>query len=126
MEDQLKSKHELFEEIGLLKQKLEQLNLQLTREKSEKLQVEILLEERLKELHCLNEISRIFASGEKDVQVVLQRIMQTIPPGMRYPEIAEASITIHDKVYQTAGFIKSEYTLEQLIYIEDVAVGKIA
>lgn len=121
-----KSKQELIAEIEFLKHEFEQVNSQLEHEKSAKKQLDFLLEERIKELHCLNSISRIFASGEKDVHLVLENILQTIPPAMQFPEIAEARITINNETYKTNGFAISEYTLEQLIYIADQPAGKVS
>jgi len=60
--------------------------------------------ERVKELSCLYQISRVSARSIGSPDEVFQGIVELIPPAWQYPEIASARITLDGKQYQTAGF----------------------
>lgn len=83
------------------------------------------LEERLKELNCHNQISKILAEPGLSTDEVINEIVQIIPPGMQFPYLAEASVIINDQAYQTPNFKKSNYLLKQDIKLKNKIIGRI-
>jgi signal transduction histidine kinase len=62
------------------------------------------LSERVKELTCLYEITQVSDQPGLQLDEVLQRIVELLPPSWQYPSIASARITLDGKPYQSAGF----------------------
>lgn len=62
------------------------------------------LGERVKELDCLYNISAILARMPGSVEVMAGEVVEIIPPGWQYPEIACARITIDEKTYTSDRF----------------------
>ena len=62
------------------------------------------LRERLKELRCLYDLSRIAWEADNDLPTIVNKTLHILPAAMQYPGLAEAAITIDGKVSTTAGF----------------------
>ena len=62
------------------------------------------LRERVKELTCLYGISRLTEQEGLDLEDLLRRIADLIPPGWQYPEITQAQLTVDGCGYATAGY----------------------
>ncbi|MHC4608518.1 MAG: sensor histidine kinase, partial [Planctomycetota bacterium] len=62
------------------------------------------LRERIKELTCLYSIAQVAEQPDLPLDEVLQRIVECLPPGWQYPEIASARIVMGDRVYATPSF----------------------
>lgn len=69
------------------------------------------LQERVKELECLYDISRILRRGDTGVKEILGQIVEILPRGFQYPELAGARIRVGDISRQTDGFIESSFLL---------------
>jgi len=69
------------------------------------------LAERVKELNCLFEISRISQDPSLSCREVLQRITDCLPPAWACPDLACARITIGDAEYRTANFRRTPWVL---------------
>ena len=52
------------------------------------------LKERVKELNCLYEISKVALEANNDVDALVAKTLQIIPAAMQYPELAETAIQI--------------------------------
>lgn len=65
---------------------------------------EFQLRERLKELRCLYDLSRIAWEADNDLPTIVNKTLHILPAAMQYPELAEAAITIDGKVVTTPGF----------------------
>lgn len=83
------------------------------------------LKERVKELKCLYELSRIALDDKHDLKSILSRTIAILPPAMQYPEYAEASITLGKDVYQTGRFGKSIYMLSSPMTLGAKTKGKV-
>jgi len=77
------------------------------------------LKERLKELKCLYELSRIAWEADNDLNRVVNGALTVLPSAMQYPEMAEASIIIDGERTSTPGF---RQTFEQIM--APLMVGK--
>ena len=83
-----------------------------------------LLEERVKELHCLFDIARIIERGAP-LGETLQGIAEQIPPGWQYPHSACARIHAGDIECATPNFVESRWKLEKEIYARGQPVGTV-
>ena len=62
------------------------------------------LKERVKELKCLYDLSRIAWEADSDVDTILRKCLTILPSAMQYPRLAEASITVDGKTLATPNF----------------------
>lgn len=73
--------------------------------------IEIKLRERVKELKCLYELSRIAWESDNDLKLMLKKTLSILPSAMQFPALAEASITIDKDIYNTGNFSKTKYRI---------------
>ncbi|VVS92292.1 response regulator [Desulfoluna spongiiphila] len=83
------------------------------------------LTERVKELHCLYEVSRLVADSTAPVTEVLQEVASLIPTGWFYPELTCARITCHRQRFTSKGFRETPWTLAADILISGERVGRV-
>ena len=88
-------------------------------------EVEHKLNERVKELSCLYGVTKIIQHPDKSFDEKLQAIVETIPPGFQYPEIASASIVLNGQKYSTEKCSNSLIYLLQPIEIHKKKIGEI-
>lgn len=62
------------------------------------------LRERLKELKCLYELSKIAWEADNDLHAIVARILRILPAAMQYPASAEASVSIDGHETTTQRF----------------------
>ena len=62
------------------------------------------LRERLKELKCLYDLSRIAWEADNDLSAIVSKTLKILPTAMQYPEIAEAAIIINGETQATPHF----------------------
>jgi PAS domain S-box-containing protein len=79
--------------------------------------------ERIKELNCLFEISRLVERRGLTLNGILQGIVELIPPAWQYPETTCARITVEDRTYSTTNFRETRWMLTQNIVVHAKAVG---
>lgn len=65
------------------------------------------LKERVKELECLYELSRIALEAGNNLLMLTKNMLSILPPAMQYPKLAEASVTIDGVVAHTRRFSSS-------------------
>lgn len=65
------------------------------------------LQERVKELSCLYAIARTAQQLHRPIDVILQEVVELLPAGWQYPEIASARITLGDRTFTTPHFAES-------------------
>jgi PAS domain S-box-containing protein len=82
--------------------------------------------ERIKELNCLFEISRLVERRRLTLEEILQGIVELIPPALRYPEITCAKIILEDQEFSTGSFEETKWVLTQNIVVHLKTVGAIA
>ncbi len=74
---------------------------------SEQKRVKSALDERLKELNCLYGISRLVESV-KDLDTILQGIVNLIPDSWQFPKISVARLDVGDRSYRTADHCRQD------------------
>lgn len=77
------------------------------------------LQERVKELKCLYELSKIAWEKENDLKAILAKTLEILPKAMQFPAIAEAYILIDKTEYATTRFKNCTWSISSLL-----AVGK--
>ena len=78
---------------------------------------DIKLKERVKELKCLYDLSRIALKAGNDVSIILNRTLEILPRAMQYPKLAEVSITEGKRNYTTKEFAKCKYFISSTLGI---------
>ncbi len=112
-------------------------NRRLTKEISERRQVEKALHEqsrrlneRVKELNCLYGISSLVAGAGLDPALtwekILRGIVAQIPPACHDPEITGARIVLEGMEVCTANFSENFRTLQQIVPVHGISAGVLA
>lgn len=85
----------------------------IKREDAEKIKDETLamLSERVKELQILYKVGSMVGDEDMPDYRRYQRIVEAIPEGWQYPELAAARISVADAVFQTNNFKPSEFLM---------------
>lgn len=81
-------------------------------------------QERLKELACINETTKIIKEG-KSVEETLQKIVLRLPKAWQYPEYTVARIMFGGNEFRTPGFIETEWVQKQTFQSIDGEEGTI-
>jgi hypothetical protein len=81
------------------------------------------LQERLKELHSLYDISSLKAAANFSLDHILQAVVDFIPPAMQYPEIACARIQFDHYSLKTQNFVDTVWKLSQDIAVNNEKIG---
>ena len=106
----------------------EQLNREVIRRKNIEKDLKRYLSdlgERIKELNCLFEISRLIERHPNSFEDILQGVVELIPPAFKFPEIAAVKIDINNQSYKTDNFINTGLQLSQEIVIKNDPIGHI-
>jgi signal transduction histidine kinase len=81
------------------------------------------LRERVKELTCLYEISRVAAKPNISLDRIATEVLELLPPGWFYPIIATARIVIDGKVYDMPDYRDNLQKLSANIVVDDKTRG---
>lgn len=92
---------------------------------NEKDRIEWALRERVKELTCLYGIARVTARSDLAVEIVVQQVVELLPPAWQYPEIASARIVLDGCEYPSVGFRESECRQVSSIVVREEQRGAI-
>lgn len=87
--------------------------------------VNLKLKERIKELRCLYELSRIALQSGYDLEKVAHKMIHVLPAALQYPDIAEAQISVHTHTYATPGFKPTQLSISAAIQIDGKPCGQI-
>jgi PAS domain S-box-containing protein len=83
------------------------------------------LDERVKELNCLFEISRLVEKRELTLDDLLQGIVGLIPPAWQYPDITCAKIKLNGKELKTQNFKETNWQQVSDVLVHGVPSGKL-
>jgi PAS domain S-box-containing protein len=89
---------------------LETSNQQLQKEITERKRAEKALQERVKELGCINDISRLAEKPWVSIEEFMQGVVNILSLAWQYPEICCARIMLDSKEFKTANFRKTEWS----------------
>jgi len=83
------------------------------------------LRERLKELKCLYDLSRIAWEADNDLQTIITETLKILPSAMQYPQMAEASIAIDGTVATTEKFTRCSHYISSPLLSGKKTRGKV-
>lgn len=86
---------------------------------------EFQLRERVKELNCLYELSKIAWEEENDLKAIIAKSLVILPKAMQYPDLAEVSMTIHKKQYSTPHFSDCKWDISTPLTVGERKYGTI-
>ncbi len=81
------------------------------------------LDERVKEMGCLYDISHLLNVPDISMGEILQMVVDRIPLSWRYPEITCARIFLEDKEYKTKNYKKTKWYLSSNIRMQGIIIG---
>lgn len=84
-----------------------------------KASIESKLKERVRELKCLYELSKIVWEEDNDMNAILSKTLAILPEAMQYPDLSEVSIVVNKDAYETRRFSKSKWFISS-----PLAVGR--
>ncbi len=92
---------------------------------SEKVERESILTERMKELQCLYNISKIEKREELSLEELFQETVEIMRDSWLYPEITCARIIFEGKEYKTDNFKETEWKQSADIEINNEKIGEV-
>ncbi len=75
------------------------------------------LGERIKELSCLYDISKIVEQPNISIEKILRKVVKRIPSSTQYPEIACSRILYNSQEFKTKNFIETKWGLSTKITV---------
>jgi len=81
------------------------------------------LQERIKELNCLYDISSFRETTDFSLDAVLQAVIDFIPPAIQHPEISCARLIFGDYEIKTKNFQDTKWKMSSEIAVTDKWVG---
>lgn len=87
--------------------------------------IEIELKERIKELNCLYEITRMAEKYHDSMQLFLKNLVEFIPQSWKYAEIACACIDFQNETFKSKNFKWTEWRQSSQIIVNDELVGTV-
>jgi len=87
--------------------------------------IEIQLKERIKELNCLYEITRMAEKYHDSMQNFLKNLVEFIPHSWKYADIACACIAFQNETYKSKNFKWTEWRQSSQIIVNDELIGRV-
>jgi len=122
----VKAKEELIKELMNLHKQIEHLK----REKLKLRQIEnelkiqkSALTERVKELNCLYNISKILGQKSLSLTETMQKLIQIIIPAWQYQDCASARIIFNDLEFKSSNFKNTQWVLKNDLIVFNKKVG---
>lgn len=84
---------------------------------------EFKLKERIKELKCLYELSRIALQSENDLKSVATKTIKILPDALQHPGLAEARITIGKFHFATPRFKAAKHSISVPVNVDGKQKG---
>jgi len=90
-----------------------------------KSRIEIELKERIKELNCLYEMTRMAEKYHDSMQGFLKNLVEFIPYSWKFSEIACACIVFQNETYESKNFIWTDWKQSSQIIVNDELMGDV-
>jgi len=81
------------------------------------------LQERVKELDCLYNLSELINKQDLNINDTLQSVVELIPQGWQYPEFTCARLIVREKEFKSANFNTTQWKQETDILVENQRIG---
>ncbi|MEQ8470390.1 MAG: ATP-binding protein [Marinoscillum sp.] len=86
---------------------------------------EFQLRERIKELNCLYELSKVAWEQDNDINAIIKHTIRILPDAMQHPEVAEVEVKLNRKSYKTSGFDQCVSTISNPLKLGNSKYGTI-
>lgn len=83
------------------------------------------LNERVKELTTLYNVSQLLTSEKESMYTVFRRLPELLPPGWQFPHICSARLMAFDGIFQTENFVVSEWTQSVDLIVDGRPIGSL-
>ena len=83
------------------------------------------LRDRLRELDCMYEITRIVERSGHSLPIILREIVEILPSVWKYPEIACARIVIGGQVFQTSDYRECRWRQSAEVFVHGERAGEV-
>jgi len=83
------------------------------------------LKERAKELNCLYRVEEALRNPDAELTDIFLQIVEILPKGLRFPELAQAKITYKGEEFATKGFVPGTAKLSADLVVQNVNIGSI-
>lgn len=83
------------------------------------------LGERIKELNCLYNLSKLREEVGDSLKETLKKMVSIIPPAWQYPEITCARLTLEDQEYKTKNFKETAWKQTSDIVVHASSIGSL-
>jgi signal transduction histidine kinase len=83
------------------------------------------LSERVKELNCLFELSKIIESMDISLDQIYHQVIEIIPPAWQYPSITCAKLKIKDRQFSTENYEETSWQLKSDIFFKNKKYGSL-
>ncbi|MCJ7565179.1 MAG: PAS domain S-box protein, partial [Candidatus Aminicenantes bacterium] len=90
---------------------------------TERKRAEEALQERVKELRCIADISRLAEESGISIEKFVKEVVSILPSTWQYPEICSARITMDSKEFKTANFRETEWSQSADIKVNRMKFG---
>jgi len=108
-----------------LASQLEHKIVDLEKEVTERKRVEHDLKERVKELKCIAEISRLAEQPGISVEEFVEKSSALLPSAWQYPEDACAQITLDGEVYKSENFKETSWSQSADLHVDGQKIGRV-
>ena len=112
-------------ELACINQELRQEILERTRAETHLESRSMELQMRLKELHCLYELSNLFEQHDGTVEGLCQQAIQLIPGGWNQPESTWARLRLDENAFLSPDFHETPFNLHEPITINGKLRGSL-
>ena len=83
------------------------------------------LRKRVKELNCLFNISRVIGENIDALETILKHVVNLIPDGFQYPDIACAKLTLGVNIYSTPNWQETSRKIANIITSQGKELGQL-
>ncbi len=83
------------------------------------------LNERVKELNCLYSFSKLIEQPGISASEICEGLVNLIPAGWQYPEVAAARLFLDNQIFQTANFAVTSWKQSSDILVDRKNVGRL-
>lgn len=84
-----------------------------------------MLQEPVKELQCIAQVTELLQDTDADWEDLLQRLIRLLPPAMQHPDAASARIAADGTAMTTPGWSDTPWRLRQGILVDGQVTGQI-
>jgi len=81
------------------------------------------LAERVKELNCLYDVSRLFYRQDLDLAAVLRELVEILPAAWQHPEICRSCVTLDGTATCTEGYVATPWMQTEPIHVQGKRAG---